>query len=528
LGVKYDSRSTEGQRGVNILVMVDETPFHAGEPGSPENPWITYHASDVSLWDTFHAIAQLAEFQLHAQPYAVIFAKPSPDRGGLITREYNPPPSMFREAWKTWKMTTDLELFQHWNDAISDQPRAVYIQKENRLIVRSAEEQQEILKKKIEDGWRDYYASDEWKNRNQHPKSKKAPSAMQEPSPPFIPIPAWPNALNRYTPPADQPEPMVTREISLPADYFSPTARAYDPEAAGDAAKAKADIQSYLSAKGIRFGGAAAVILNDAATRVTVHNVKEQCQAIETVFLKTPSWSADATVWDGGSVPGPKVPKVPAYWSSIPEKWSTDVEKKLKRIVFPKVVLENVSLRDAVEELRKLGMRYDHRSRHGQGGIPVVIRKYVTGAVATTGEPVVDTAADEIKFSYSATHVSFGEALKAVAHLGHASIDYDWTTVYLQEESSTPVLVTGEYLILPEMFPPEGILRDKQPPARAAPQAEIEHLGSTPSAVYIEKRRRLILRDTEANQDEVTKWVEEAWRKFYAGAKARQAKKTLP
>lgn len=149
------------------------------EPGGTNNPRISYTARWVSMWDALNAVAQSGELIVRVSPYAVTLEKSEPTLK-LTMHEYIPPPQLFsmkskpsaiREEWEKFaKETIDPELAHsgEWlvgSGAPGMGKSFLYIVPRNRLIVHDTPEYHRKVAELIEKGWREYYASDEWKKR---------------------------------------------------------------------------------------------------------------------------------------------------------------------------------------------------------------------------------------------------------------------------------------------------------------------------------------------------------------------------
>ena len=118
--------------------------------------------------------------------------------------------------------------------------------------------------------------------------------------------------------PALEPEPMFTREFAIPADVFPWLEKQDRIEQTDLAAKARNNFQKYLISNGVLFPNGSTAQLNSRATRVTIHNTKDQLELIKVVLEQARPASFPP-------VPGPEVPKV------SPGRESSDAVAAMKK-----------------------------------------------------------------------------------------------------------------------------------------------------------------------------------------------------
>jgi hypothetical protein len=167
-------------------------PLADSEPGSLDNPWIQYRAQNVSLWTAVNAVARAAEFHVELEPVSVCVCK-GPESEALVTHEYHPPPGFFYTDGPHYPIPPAL---QHKLRPPGEDPFVyhgpkfpIYVLRTNSLIVRDTEAIQQLYRKLFDDAWRDYYASDDWKNRNS-PRKPSAHGPATDPSSPHHLSPA--------------------------------------------------------------------------------------------------------------------------------------------------------------------------------------------------------------------------------------------------------------------------------------------------------------------------------------------------
>ena len=305
--------------------------------------------------------------------------------------------------------------------------------------------------------------------------------------------------------PVSEPEPMFTREFAIPSDFF-PWLEKEDRSAKTDtAAKTRNNFQEYLILNGVVFPNGASAQLNSRATRVTLHNTKDQLELSKDIIDHSRPVSSPP-------VPGPEALKV------FPPRESyaavAALKKTMEAIVLRDVVIKGMSLRDAAHTLGQLSVRYDFRKpRRMRIGVNVVVKD--------PEPPDERTAADDgTLISYSAKKVSLLDAVEAVAKLGGRKIEISRYAAFLIPKDAPEKLVTWEFLVPPD-FVPRPI--QGQPDPDRPPDTAKNWLTSsgvtfqpTASAIYIVSSRRLIVRETEEKLKLVQQQTETAWREYYA------------
>ncbi len=145
---------------------------------------------------------------------------------------------------------------------------------------------------------------------------------------------------------------MRTRDFKIGHDIFVHGEK--DPEAG---IALKNDCRQFLFTNGVDFSDGAEAILNDTATRLTVHNTPENLEYIDHLLAAPPSARELP-------VPGPKVPKVrPSPDDLLIEQ----MRKRLRSILLPTVAFENIGLLDAIDQLKAMGIRCDTKNASRPG-----------------------------------------------------------------------------------------------------------------------------------------------------------------
>jgi len=330
-----------------------------------------------------------------------------------------------------------------------------------------------------------------------------------------------------------EPEPMFTRDFRIPADFYSSGEKQDALGRPDGGAILKKDPRQFLIDNGVHFPAGAAAILNDQATRLTVHTTKDQFELIAALLKPTKPVP----------IPGPEVPKTisPEARGDSPDY----LRRKMQTIVLPAVTMTDVSLKDAIGTLRELSVRHDTRSPRSSRGVNIVLRRPEPedppgGAAAV---PDLDALpADhrpslhqtEPLITYTATKVPLLTAIEAVAKLGQHHVNVQTYAVCIQKAAPPETLITREFLV-----PPTGLPRAASSPAEALDRigmAEQESakkwlvssgvtFNGEASAIYIARTRRVIVRDTEKRLQEIEKQNEAAWREYYAAEKAKKGKR---
>ena len=209
------------------------------------------------------------------------------------------------------------------------------------------------------------------------------------------------------------PEPMFTRDLRIPADFFSASEKQDRIDHSDLVAMIKKDFRQFLIANGVRFDEPAAAILDDRGKRLTVHNTKDQIELIETI-LRTPTASPTAL-------------EIESKKRDAQERASkAAIRRKMETIVLHEISLVNVSLKSAVETLKKLSWKHDRRSPAKVRGVNLILRNpedeapktadsvsEILGLSAPPAAPVNSTPTPlptEPLITYSATKVTVQQA----------------------------------------------------------------------------------------------------------------------
>jgi hypothetical protein len=338
-----------------------------------------------------------------------------------------------------------------------------------------------------------------------------------------------------FTSPMD-PEPMLTRDYRIPAGFFPAFAKQDRLDHTATVARMKADFRTYLVARGAHFAEGTAAILNDEATRLTVHNGREELETIASILKNARPPAAFP-------VPGPKVPKV---IGSDEARESTEAKMKaaLDRMIIAKVEFTGAHLRDVIDTLIKaesVDEDGNPQERHGvnlvlrmtandvpdetpgsplpileSGQPPVPLAPAIPGIPGLETPPNFDPASrpDEVEVTYTATKVSLWEALQAVARLSGLCVSVESNVVVLAPPDHSAVL--REYLIPPVWTPEMEKLRLTENIFRGdAPAPANLSIDPASGSNYIASKGRLIVQATEAEHKPIREIVEALWRDFY-------------
>ncbi len=310
----------------------------------------------------------------------------------------------------------------------------------------------------------------------------------------------------------DDPDPMFTRDFTVSRTF---KARLQILE---EMAAFRKDPRSYLANQGVPFSEGGAAILNDDATRLTVHETRATLDFIKELFNPPPP----PPLW-GGDAP--------------PYKLREAALTRLRTTVLPKVDLKDIQLSEAVATLKSLGKRYGSSRSKGDFNVPIVFQRAAAegGAEVATPPGLADQKDDNPNVTYTASKVSLFDALEAVAKLGGYEARVEPYATVIARPLPEGVLVTREWKLTPAV-----VEKLKQPELVPAPQSDEEKqkarswlvssgvtFQGQATAIYIVRTHRLIVRDTQQRIDAVEKHIQEVWKKYREeeAAKGKKEKK---
>jgi Mg-chelatase subunit ChlD/tetratricopeptide (TPR) repeat protein len=192
------------------------------------------------------------------------------------------------------------------------------------------------------------------------------------------------------------------------------------------------------------------------------------------------------------------------------------IRHKLETIVIPKIDLHEVTVREAIDFLKKKSVELDGSSPAGSRGANIVLKLGdVTGGKGKAGDSSDPANA---RITLSLNNVPMIEALKYVTGLANLKFKVEPHAVSVVPLiESTDVLVTKEWKVTPGLIPTAsetGKTSSKDADAKAREAAKnwlitngIQFNG-TASATYNPKTGRLIVRDTPDQLDLVDQIVE--------------------
>jgi hypothetical protein len=317
----------------------------------------------------------------------------------------------------------------------------------------------------------------------------------------------WPDGIHiRYW---HGPIVMVSRDIRVPRDFFT------SPRNPEQAEKAKTDVRAFLRDMGAALPEQATLILSDDATRLTVQVPWEIYRTIAEIFRRGPPWSP-AVGYSGSHVPGPEVRKI----EREPGDDARDAtRRKMRSIILPEESFDNHPLGDVLWFLSYHAELADRHGPRGHRGLAIVVDP--AARVGPLGAPdwEVPQPANPTMINYSAKRVSLGEIVEVIARQSHLYVRPQPYCVSFDTVAPDRLFVARIYAVPPTMFadpksPPEW-LRNEDPVGRDEDGRSYHY---TPSS------HRLFVRDTEARMAEVTKLMEEAWRKYYASDEGKKRK----
>lgn len=195
LGIEYDKPRPQNDPGVPIL-MGESGSCPVGTDGNEEsaapfstipgltplpvpsdrNPVVSYSAENVSLAEAVEGLARVGRRHVYIATNAVYLTKKE-HPPALITRTYLLPPSMTAQIYEQEKIPrTEKErqeatenYFRSLREDEKKDPdhisQSVLDRRTSKLTVTDTESRHQAVAERVEKGWRDYYASDEWKKQ---------------------------------------------------------------------------------------------------------------------------------------------------------------------------------------------------------------------------------------------------------------------------------------------------------------------------------------------------------------------------
>lgn len=312
-----------------------------------------------------------------------------------------------------------------------------------------------------------------------------------------------------------EPELLITRDLRV-----SPAFRATDP---GVADALRKDPRAYLLSLGVVFDSpAATAILDDHGTRLTIHNAADQIELVAQI-LHPPSATE-------------------ARRREREMQRRDALCRRMEAIILPEVHLHRVSLMTAVDTLEKLSRQHDHHSSAaGNRGMHFILEPADSESsggsapsarqhrLATTrAAPTFDERHRLI--DYSETQVTLLQAITAIADQSGRHLEIRPPFVYLRKYSRYFRFITREW-----QLPPDAFARDNPagPPSAKELSPDIPSdlsreyantwiapsaltIVAPPSAIYIPRGQRLILRDDEEALWRADEKVESLWREYLA------------
>jgi len=138
--VELDTQSPFGERGVNIVLKLDENPAIPGLTNEQEGR-ITVSLSNVPLVEALRYVTGLANLKFKVEPYGVAVVPASMNTDILITKEWRVRPDSIPEiggnSAKDWLVANGVQF--------NGQASATYLRVRNRLVVRNTQDQLDLI-----------------------------------------------------------------------------------------------------------------------------------------------------------------------------------------------------------------------------------------------------------------------------------------------------------------------------------------------------------------------------------------------
>lgn len=180
--VELDADSPSGERGVNIVLKLDNagpgtaTPAIPAIPGldqipnamptvgNPADARITVSLSNIPLVEALKYVTGLANLKYKIEPYGISIVPITENSDVLVTKEWTVPPDLIpripsaglQEVTKGGKGVVDRESSKNWLTAngvsFNANASAIYVAKSNRLIVRNTQDQLDLIDTVINQG----------------------------------------------------------------------------------------------------------------------------------------------------------------------------------------------------------------------------------------------------------------------------------------------------------------------------------------------------------------------------------------
>ncbi|EDY19649.1 autotransporter-associated beta strand repeat protein [Chthoniobacter flavus Ellin428] len=233
--------------------------------------------------------------------------------------------------------------------------------------------------------------------------------------------------------------------------------------------------------------------------------------------------------------------------TTSPQATADKLQHKLEHIIIPKIDFRNVTVREAIDFLKKKSVEVDDFSPAGERGTNIVLKLADAGSAsakapssippipgleeaAPQGTPATKTGSNpaDTRITVSLTNIPLVEALKYVTGLANLTYKVEpYAVAIMPMSENTDVFITKEWTIPKDLIPSAPDASPNTPIDRDTVKNWLIANGLTfngnASALYIKSTNRLVIRNTQDQLDLVDRIVK-------ADAKEREdkAKETVP
>ena len=186
----------------------------------------------------------------------------------------------------------------------------------------------------------------------------------------------------------------------------------------------------------------------------------------------------------------------------VPESPKTArIQRKLERIIIPKLELKEATIREAVDYLKRKSIELDTESPENERGVMIVLKTEDAPNI-----PGLEPAGSRITVSLS--NIPLIEALRYVTNLSNLKFKVEpYAVSVVPLSANTDVMITREWKVTPDLIPRDPVANNYQPgfEDRESNKSWLISNGvqfnSAASAIYIPSTQRLIVRNTQDQLD---------------------------
>jgi hypothetical protein len=301
---------------------------------------------------------------------------------------------------------------------------------------------------------------------------------------------------------------LFIKRWKVPPSLFRAAPDAKTPNAGAAGTGGTSNARDFLASSGVTFGQGSLALYSAASNTLIVKGTQDQLDLVERIIAAA-----------GGSAEGAPTPKPASRLLSSSAPNTTALNRKLERIIFPKIDFRDATVREAIEFLSAKSKSFDP---DGQG-VNIVLRlgdEGGAGAPAPIAPPPapgisgLDNAAwggSGTRITLTLNNVPLIEVIKYVTNLANLKYKIEPFAVYI-----VPISTATEELFIKQWQVPRSVMgslgggNTGGMNAKAALEASGVTFGQGAFAMYGAVSQTLIVKNTQDQIDLIERLIETA------------------